>query len=77
MGISGQGTMCTREMTVCLSSQAVRKLLPTEQLPACALKQSWHLDKQSLRGIKRRREAEQEAEAAAQQQESQGANCSS
>lgn len=35
--------------------QAVKQLLPNEQLPAAALKNSWHLDKQSLRGIKRRR----------------------
>lgn len=46
--------------------QAVRKLLPNEQLrpylPATT-KQCWHLDKQSLRGIKRRR-AEAAVEAA-------------
>lgn len=39
-------------------TQAVRKLLPNEQLrpylPA-ATKQAWRMDKQSLRGIKRRR----------------------
>lgn len=35
--------------------KAVKQLLPNEQLPAAALKNSWHLDKQSLRGIKRRR----------------------
>ncbi len=37
--------------------QAVRKLLPNERLSLPAkTKQCWHLDKQSLRGIKRQRQ---------------------